>query len=180
MAVCEIAFRDYGRNPVRGRRIHLRTPLRQRDDWRAIQRAHVVANGLPVVVCNRVGFEPDRCSGELEAEFWGHSLLTGPQGRDYRRGRRRGQSRYRHHGPGTQRTRMPQQAVLEEQAHRCLRGSAQAVARFALRYQGQVGIGHVCRSVRRHQVPRRPSASTRSSHFWRPCGRFAPARPTKQ
>ncbi len=54
--------------------------LRQLDAWRTIQRAHAVANGLPVAACNRVGFEPDRSGGELDAQFWGHSLIAGPQG----------------------------------------------------------------------------------------------------
>ncbi|RFF28681.1 MULTISPECIES: carbon-nitrogen hydrolase [unclassified Wenzhouxiangella] len=54
--------------------------LRQLDAWRTIQRAHAVANGIPVATCNRVGFEPDRSGGEREAEFWGHSLVAGPQG----------------------------------------------------------------------------------------------------
>ncbi len=54
--------------------------LRQLDAWRTIQRGHAVANGLPVAACNRVGFEPDRSGGELDAEFWGHSLIAGPQG----------------------------------------------------------------------------------------------------
>ncbi|WP_376690869.1 carbon-nitrogen hydrolase [Wenzhouxiangella sp. EGI_FJ10409] len=54
--------------------------LRQLDAWRTIQRSHAVANGIPMVTCNRVGFEPDRSGGDHEAEFWGHSLIAGPQG----------------------------------------------------------------------------------------------------
>ena len=54
--------------------------LRQLDAWRTIQRAHAVANSIPVIACNRVGFEPDRSGNGLDAEFWGHSLLVGPQG----------------------------------------------------------------------------------------------------
>lgn len=53
---------------------------RQLDAWRVIQRAHAVANGLPMATCNRVGFEPDRSGGERDAEFWGHSFIAGPQG----------------------------------------------------------------------------------------------------
>ncbi len=53
---------------------------RQLDAWRIIQRAHAVANGLPVASCNRVGFEPDRSEGGRDAEFWGHSFIAGPQG----------------------------------------------------------------------------------------------------
>lgn len=52
---------------------------RQLDAWITIQRAHAVANGIPVISCNRVGFEqaPDSDSG---IEFWGNSFITGPQG----------------------------------------------------------------------------------------------------
>jgi N-carbamoylputrescine amidase len=53
---------------------------RQREAWVTIQRAHAVANGLPVLVANRVGFEPDP-SGQLPgSQFWGHSFVAGPQG----------------------------------------------------------------------------------------------------
>ncbi|TVS10638.1 MAG: acyltransferase, partial [Wenzhouxiangella sp.] len=53
---------------------------RQLDAWRTIQRSHAIANGLPVVACNRVGFEPDRSGAGRDAQFWGHSLVIGPQG----------------------------------------------------------------------------------------------------
>lgn len=53
---------------------------RQLDAWQIIQRAHAVANGIPVAACNRVGHEPDRTSGQYPAEFWGHSFVCGPQG----------------------------------------------------------------------------------------------------
>jgi N-carbamoylputrescine amidase len=53
---------------------------RQREAWITIQRAHAVANGLPVLVTNRTGFEPDP-SGQTEgAQFWGSSFVAGPQG----------------------------------------------------------------------------------------------------
>jgi N-carbamoylputrescine amidase len=53
---------------------------RQRDAWITIQRAHAVANGLPVVVANRVGFEPDPSGQTKGSQFWGHSFVCGPQG----------------------------------------------------------------------------------------------------
>jgi N-carbamoylputrescine amidase len=54
--------------------------LRQREAWITIQRSHAVANGLPVLVANRVGFEADP-SGQLEGiRFWGSSFAAGPQG----------------------------------------------------------------------------------------------------
>lgn len=53
---------------------------RQRDAWITIQRSHAVANGLPVVSVNRVGFEEDE-SGVLPGiRFWGSSFAVGPQG----------------------------------------------------------------------------------------------------
>ncbi|HTG80750.1 MAG TPA: carbon-nitrogen hydrolase [Geobacteraceae bacterium] len=53
---------------------------RQLDAWITVQRGHAVANGLPLVSVNRVGFEPspDRAGkGQL---FWGNSFAVGPQG----------------------------------------------------------------------------------------------------
>ena len=53
---------------------------RQREAWIAIQRGHAVANGIPVVAINRVGFEKDK-SGVLEGiRFWGSSFAFGAQG----------------------------------------------------------------------------------------------------
>ena len=53
---------------------------RQRVAWTTVQRGHAVANGLPVVAVNRVGFEPDP-SGQTEGiQFWGSSFVAGPQG----------------------------------------------------------------------------------------------------
>ncbi len=53
---------------------------RQRDAWVTIQRAHAVANGLPVLVANRVGFEPDPTAQTSGSQFWGYSFVAGPQG----------------------------------------------------------------------------------------------------
>ena len=53
---------------------------RQRDAWITIQRSHAVANGLPVVVANRVGFEPDPSGQTKGSQFWGSSFVCGPQG----------------------------------------------------------------------------------------------------
>ncbi|MBI5443910.1 MAG: carbon-nitrogen hydrolase [Deltaproteobacteria bacterium] len=52
---------------------------RQLDAWITIQRAHAVANGLPVVSANRVGFERSP-SGEGGILFWGSSFVAGAQG----------------------------------------------------------------------------------------------------
>lgn len=53
---------------------------RQWEAWMLVQRAHAVANGIPVVVCNRVGFEPDPSGQTPGAQFWGTSFIAGPQG----------------------------------------------------------------------------------------------------
>ena len=52
---------------------------RQLNAWITIQRAHAVANGIPVISCNRIGFEkaPD---SEAGINFWGNSFIAGPQG----------------------------------------------------------------------------------------------------
>ena len=53
---------------------------RQLEAWIAVQRGHTVANGIPVVTVNRVGFEPDD-SGVLKGTlFWGNSFVFGSQG----------------------------------------------------------------------------------------------------
>jgi N-carbamoylputrescine amidase len=52
---------------------------RQLDAWITIQRAHAIANGLPVVSANRIGFEPAP-SGEGGIQFWGSSFVAGAQG----------------------------------------------------------------------------------------------------
>jgi N-carbamoylputrescine amidase len=53
---------------------------RQREAWVTVQRGHAVANGLPVVVANRVGHEPDPSGTGPGLHFWGHSFVCGPQG----------------------------------------------------------------------------------------------------
>ena len=53
---------------------------RQRDAWITIQRAHGIANGLPVVSVNRCGFEEDLSSQTSGIDFWGSSFVCGPQG----------------------------------------------------------------------------------------------------
>lgn len=53
---------------------------RQRDAWITVQRAHAVANGLPVMVCNRTGVEKDTSGRSNGIRFWGSSFICGPQG----------------------------------------------------------------------------------------------------
>lgn len=52
---------------------------RQRDAWITVQRGHAVANGLPLLACNRTGFEPAP-DGARGIQFWGSSFVAGPQG----------------------------------------------------------------------------------------------------
>lgn len=52
---------------------------RQQDAWFTIQRAHAVANNVPVVVANRTGFETAP-HGQSGIDFWGLSFVAGPQG----------------------------------------------------------------------------------------------------
>jgi len=47
--------------------------IHQRDAWQTIQRSHAIANGVYVVVVNRVGVEDD-------LTFWGSSFVAGPSG----------------------------------------------------------------------------------------------------
>lgn len=53
---------------------------RQQDAWEIVQRGHAVANGLPLLACNRVGFEPDPSGATSGITFWGNSFACGPQG----------------------------------------------------------------------------------------------------
>lgn len=53
---------------------------RQLDAWVISQRAHAVANGVPVIACNRVGKELDPSEQSPGIDFWGNSFITGPQG----------------------------------------------------------------------------------------------------
>ncbi|MCB1599325.1 MAG: carbon-nitrogen hydrolase [Xanthomonadales bacterium] len=53
---------------------------RQQQAWIISQRGHAVANGLPVLSCNRTGFEADPTGLGAGIQFWGHSFVAGPQG----------------------------------------------------------------------------------------------------
>jgi len=60
---------------------------RQRHAWILSHRGHAVANGLPVLSCNRVGHEPSPlAAGGTDSSvnggivFWGASHVLGPQG----------------------------------------------------------------------------------------------------
>ncbi len=53
---------------------------RQLDSWVTIQRSHAIANGIPVLSCNRVGFEKDSSEVMKGIRFWGNSFVCDPQG----------------------------------------------------------------------------------------------------
>lgn len=53
---------------------------RQFDAWQTIQRAHAIANGLPLISVNRYGFEADPSGQTGGISFWGQSFVAGPQG----------------------------------------------------------------------------------------------------
>lgn len=53
---------------------------RQLESWITIQRSHAIANGIPVLSCNRVGFEEDSAGVMAGTRFWGNSFVCGAQG----------------------------------------------------------------------------------------------------
>ncbi len=53
---------------------------RQRMAWILSHRGHAVANGIPVMTCNRTGFEPSPLHAAAGIQFWGSSQVLGPQG----------------------------------------------------------------------------------------------------
>ncbi|HIJ89102.1 MAG TPA: carbon-nitrogen hydrolase [Desulfuromonadales bacterium] len=53
---------------------------RQYDAWGTVQRGHAIANGLPLLAVNRVGFEASPEQPDTGIQFWGGSFAAGPQG----------------------------------------------------------------------------------------------------
>ncbi|ODN43951.1 carbon-nitrogen hydrolase [Piscirickettsia litoralis] len=53
---------------------------RQLNAWTQVQKGHAVANGLPVLVTNRTGFEASADRQASGIQFWGNSFIAGPQG----------------------------------------------------------------------------------------------------
>jgi len=53
---------------------------RQLNAWVTVQRGHAVANGIPVVAVNRVGYEADPANIGPGIRFWGNSFVAGCQG----------------------------------------------------------------------------------------------------
>ena len=51
---------------------------RQREAWITVQRGHAVANGIPVVSVNRVGYEEDPSEASSCIDFLGSSFVAGP------------------------------------------------------------------------------------------------------
>jgi N-carbamoylputrescine amidase len=53
---------------------------RQLDAWITIQRSHAISNAIPLISCNRVGFEKDHTNVLDGIQFWGNSFICGTQG----------------------------------------------------------------------------------------------------
>ena len=53
---------------------------RQLEAWITVQRGHAVANGIPLIAVNRVGFEADPSGATGGISFWGNSFICGAQG----------------------------------------------------------------------------------------------------
>ena len=53
---------------------------RQLEAWITVQRGHAVANGIPLVAVNRVGFEAGPSGATGGISFWGNSFICGAQG----------------------------------------------------------------------------------------------------
>jgi N-carbamoylputrescine amidase len=53
---------------------------RQLDAWITVQRSHAIANGVPVIAVNRVGYEADPATIGQGLHFWGNSFAAGCQG----------------------------------------------------------------------------------------------------
>ena len=59
---------------------HSAEQQRQLDAWITVQRSHAISNGVPLLACNRIGFEPDPEGRSGGIRFWGNSFACGPQG----------------------------------------------------------------------------------------------------
>ncbi len=53
---------------------------RQRAAWMTVQQGHAIANGIPVIAVNRVGYEADPSQATAGINFWGSSFVAGCQG----------------------------------------------------------------------------------------------------
>ncbi len=53
---------------------------RQLDAWITVQRGHSIANSIPIITVNRVGFEKDDSCTRDGIQFWGNSFILGSQG----------------------------------------------------------------------------------------------------
>ncbi len=92
---------------------------RQKEAWTLIQRSHAVANGLPVIVANRVGHEPDHSGVGAGIDFWGAASSPGPRGAaGPRRHRGRAYAGHARHEP--RRGRAAHLALPARPPHRCL------------------------------------------------------------
>ncbi|MGP0129427.1 MAG: carbon-nitrogen hydrolase [cyanobacterium endosymbiont of Rhopalodia musculus] len=54
--------------------------IKQKEAWIIAQRAHAISNGIPVISCNRVGYEVNTNCQTEGILFWGNSFIAGSQG----------------------------------------------------------------------------------------------------
>lgn len=55
-----------------------KTKQQQLNAWKIMQQSHAIANHIPVISCNRVGFEPlnnDKSASNQGNNFWGNSFI---------------------------------------------------------------------------------------------------------
>ncbi len=53
---------------------------RQLTAWMTVQQGHAIANGIPIMSVNRIGFEADPSQATSGIDFWGNSFVAGPLG----------------------------------------------------------------------------------------------------
>lgn len=53
---------------------------KQLDSWITIQKSHAIANGIPVISCNRVGYESHPTIKNKGITFWGNSFICDNRG----------------------------------------------------------------------------------------------------
>jgi len=58
----------------------LEEQLLQLHRWFTIQKSHAIANGIPVVTVNRIGFEQDPSQNFRGIKFWGNSFIINAKG----------------------------------------------------------------------------------------------------
>ena len=94
---------------------------RQRDAWILSHRGHAVANGLPVLSCNRVGHEASPL-GTSGIQFWGNSHALGPQGEFI------AEARWRRGNPQRRRSTLPAANTCAASGRSCATAASMPMA----------------------------------------------------